>query len=78
MVDDDDRNTTGAQWHLTDYLQPIISCLRGKGLSKLCRTLNKFSKLHFVDDFVGFGHDSCVLFLTDKILAVLRYMHRQC
>lgn len=38
MADHDDRNTTGAQWYLRDYLQPIISSLRGKGLSKPGRT----------------------------------------
>lgn len=47
MSDDDDRNTTGAQWYLRDYLQPIIPRLRGKVLSKLGRTLNK---LNFMAD----------------------------
>lgn len=72
MADDDDRNTTGAQWYLRDYLQPIIPRLRGKVLSKPGRTLNK---LHFMADF--FRDNSCVLFLIEEFMAANRCMQRK-
>lgn len=73
MGDDDDRNTTGAQWYLRDYLQPIIPRLRGKVLSKPRRTLNK---LHFMADFIR--DDSCALFVIEDFLASNMYMCREC
>ena len=71
--DDDDRNTTGAQWYLRDYLQPIIPRLRGKVLSKPSRTPNK---LHFMADF--FRDDSYAFFLIEDFQAANRYMYRGC
>ena len=73
MGDDDDRNTTGAQRYLRDYLQPIIPRLRGKAPSKPGRTLNK---LHFMADFIR--DDSCALFVVEDFLAMNRYMYREC
>ena len=73
MGDDDDRNTTGAQWYLRDYLQPIIPRLRGKDLSKPGRTPNK---LHFMADF--FRDDSYTLFVIEDFLAANRYIHCEC
>lgn len=73
MGDDDDRNTTGAQWYLRDYLQPIIPRLRGKVLSKPRRTLNK---LHFMADLIS--DDSCALFVLEDFLAPNRYMCGEC
>ena len=73
MGDDDDRNATGAQWYLRDYLQPIIPRLRGKVLSKPGRTLNK---LHFMADF--FRDDSYTVSVIEYFLAANRYMYREC